>query len=382
MAVVLANPKVVERVHPVRPPMATIGRQRKVGLLGSHHSLEYAPWFDPSWELWGHASSRFYYKREPERYFDLHRKECWVMAHKHDRYMSWLKRNIVPIYMQDVDKEVPASIRYPREIIFAENRRYFTCHAAYMIALALSEGVTHIGVWGINYSADSEYGTQRGSCEYWLGVAEGRGVRIVLSEKNTLLQHPAQLYGYESHDENGRLVEAYRSKKTTLDTQSGPLQLTLLKPGELVPFPAAPPSSVAQRELNIDRDRKPIEWEEGLIGAPHGEWYRNTDGKSRHFADERTVKSIHEQTAGVSVVPRLHVEVPEAERNESISLVGHPSGRDVDGPKAVESRLSGMACLSKQAGRHVAGAGKHSNKHSGARHRKSMGKTRTVRRHD
>ena len=269
MAVVLTSPKVVQRVHPYRPPLATIGRLRKIALLGSHHSLEFAPWHDPSWELWGHASSRFYYQREPEVYFDLHRRECWEMAHKQDRYMKWLKKNIVPIYMQEVSEDVPASIRYPRERIFAEYRGYFTCHAAYMIALALSEGVTHLGLYGINYSADSEYATQRGSCEYWLGLAEGRGVNVVLPSRNTLLNSPPLLYGYESHDEKGRLVECYRPKRATVEVAGKPIAITLLAPGELVPNPPSPPTDLAARELLADRERKPKEWEADLIGGPH-----------------------------------------------------------------------------------------------------------------
>ena len=253
----LTAPKVVQRVHAFKPPLASLGRTRKIGLLGSHHSLEFAPWDDSSWELWGHASSRHFYQREPERYFDLHRRECWEMAHKQDRYMNWLRKNIVPIYMQEVSKDVPASIRYPKEILFAEYRGYFTCHAAYMIALALSEGVTHIGLWGINYSGDSEYGTQRGSCEYWLGFAEGKGVQIILPYRCNLLNHPTQLYGYESHDEKGRLIEPYRPKKATIGDGLKKRELRIFQPGEKHPPLPAPPPHITQEMLEQERRNRP-----------------------------------------------------------------------------------------------------------------------------
>jgi hypothetical protein len=236
-----------------RLPVAGMGRMRKIALLGSHYSLEYAPWGDLSWELWGHASSRFLYKRKPDRYFDMHRKECWTAGRKEERYVHWLAKNTVPIYMQQVHPEVPASVRYPKEQIFAEFRKYFSSHAAYMIALALYEGVTHIGLFGINYSADSEYATQRGSTEYWLGFAEGRGVHIVIPARCTLLNDPPLLYAYESHDEQGRLVECYRRKRATVQVGKELRELKIVTRDSEKPAPAPPPPSVTQEM--IDRDR-------------------------------------------------------------------------------------------------------------------------------
>lgn len=201
-----------------QPPRAGIGRLRKVGFLGSHErSLKFAPWDDPSWELWGHASSRGMYRRSPERFFDLHRTECWSKSNnKGEKYLRWLATNPVPIYMQERSSDVPASIRYPIEqASFGMARPYFTSHVAYMIALALMEGVTHIGFFGVNYSPDCEYGTQRGSTEYWMGRAEGAGVTLVLPKTCTLLADPKELYGYESHDEHGVLVDAYTKRVWT-----------------------------------------------------------------------------------------------------------------------------------------------------------------------
>jgi hypothetical protein len=202
------------------PPPAGPGRVRKIGLLGSHEAtLKHCPWNDPSWELWGHAGSRGFYKRSPERLFDLHRRECWTLSnHKGERYLKWLATNTVPIFMQERYPEVPASFRYPIERVLAEFRPYFTGHAAWMIALALTEGVTHLGFFGINYGkttaigADCEYGAQRGSCEYWMGFAEARGVQLVIPKGGNLLADPEELYGYASHDELGVLVPSYRQR--------------------------------------------------------------------------------------------------------------------------------------------------------------------------
>lgn len=191
---------------------------RKIAILGSHTaSLKHCPWWDTSWELWGHAASRSWYKCELDRYFDLHNKACWTKNGKdQSKYQDWLKTNTVPIYMQDKHTEVPASVRYPKEEILLEYggiRRYFKNQVAWMIALAMKEGATHIALYGINYGHQSEYETQRGSAEYWLGRAEQAGIAIILPDECTLLAEPAGLYGWDSHNEEGKRLPQWAQRK-------------------------------------------------------------------------------------------------------------------------------------------------------------------------
>lgn len=120
--------------------------------------------------------------------------------------------------MQEHHDDVPASVEYPKDRILLEFggiRRYFKNQVAWMIALAMSEGVTHLGLWGINYGHDTEYEIQRGSAEYWLGRVEERGIHLYLPNECSLLAEPVGLYGYESHDENGHRLKqwAEREKK-------------------------------------------------------------------------------------------------------------------------------------------------------------------------
>ncbi len=152
-----------------------------------------------------------------DRYFDLHPKACWMRNGKSGTgYPKWLAKNLVPIFMQHRYNDVPASIAYPKDQIlseFGDARPYFTNQVAWMIALAMTEGATVIGLWGINYGIETEYMIQRGSAEYWLGRAAERGIRIVLPPECTLLAQPALLYGYESHDETtGQLKEEYKQR--------------------------------------------------------------------------------------------------------------------------------------------------------------------------
>lgn len=195
-----------------RPLLAGLGRNRKIAFLGGASTITHTPWWDPTWELWAHASCRSKCVREPDVFFDLHPPALWTNPKKKfwdPSYYDWLKQNHVPIYMQEKYPEIPASIKYPFATMITEfPTGYMTNTMAYMMALALMEGVTHIGVFGCNYGADSEYGPQRGCAEYWLGIAEGRGVRVLLPPGCDLLNRPNLLYGYESHPD-GKRAAAY-----------------------------------------------------------------------------------------------------------------------------------------------------------------------------
>ncbi len=206
---------------PVIPqPIAGLGRLRKIALIGSAASVGLAPWYDPTWEIWAHATCYPYCKRV-DRYFDLHPWK-WISEKPMPGYLAWMKALQTPIYMQRVFRDVPASVRFPRERVMSEHPRYFTSHASWMVALALSEGVTHLGFFGIHYALDEEHKKQRSGCEFWMGVAHGRGVQIVNPEGSPLLREPGWLYGYESHDGKTHKRAETGGKKPGIDYSQPP----------------------------------------------------------------------------------------------------------------------------------------------------------------
>ena len=219
-----------------RPPYFTT---KKVAIVGCTLSNRFAPWADPSWTILSHASARNYCQREPDWWFDLHPPACFK-ARKHwaKNYYAWLQHQTTPIFMQDAYPAIPGAVKYPKERILSEFRPYFTNHVAWMIALAMTEGVTHIGIYGCQYKAESEYGVQRESCVYWLGRFEGAGGTVLLPPvENNLLTTPKELYGYESHDAEGRLIASYNRlailPKTQQAGSTADGTLRVLTPGEV-----------------------------------------------------------------------------------------------------------------------------------------------------
>jgi hypothetical protein len=208
----------------IQAPTTGVGRLRKVALIGSAKTVYHAPWHDPTWEIWAHATVHHYCQRV-DRYFDLHPWD-WISEKPVPDDLEWLKKLKTPIYMQRVFAHVPSSVRFPRERVMAEYPRYFTSHAAWMIALALSEGVTHLGFYGIHYAIDEEHKKQRAGCEYWMGVAQGKGVQLVIPEGCPLLKEPAWLYGYESHTGKRHIREETGGKKPGMEAPPQNLPLT------------------------------------------------------------------------------------------------------------------------------------------------------------
>jgi hypothetical protein len=208
-----------------RAPHVGPGRLRKVAFLGGAKTLKFAPWHDETWELWAHSSCRHLCQRDPDLLFDVHPEALWRNPKKKvwdPKYPKWLQTNRIPIMMQERYPDVPSSIRYPFETMITEfPRGYMANQVAYMAALALMEGVTHVGVFGCDYNTQSEYGPQRGSAEYWLGMLEGRGVHVLLPPLCDLLNRPHLLYGYESHP-NGRRDKSYEFSIGTLNKDEKP----------------------------------------------------------------------------------------------------------------------------------------------------------------
>jgi hypothetical protein len=259
---------------PVIPqPVAGQGRLRKIALIGSAATVDLAPWYDGTWEIWAHATCYAYCKRV-DRYFDLHPWD-WITGKPVPGYVEWLKGLRTPIYMQRKFRDVPASVRYPRERVMAEHPRYFTSHAAWMIALALSEGVTHLGFFGIHYALDEEHKKQRTGCEFWMGVAHGRGVQIVNPEGSPLIREPNWLYGYESHTGKKHVREQTKGKRpqAPMDLSLPPQNrtLTIIEDPSLAACQALgrtdiPWSAGAQDRLQAQLDGRMPE----LAGVQHG----------------------------------------------------------------------------------------------------------------
>lgn len=196
---------------------------KKVCLLGTSNTLNQAPINDKSFEFWALNDM---YEMIPtaniSRWFELHTRreqEKVISARASGGYLDGLRSLTMPVYMQDKYEDIPTSIKYPLEDVIAHfGRQYFKSTLDYMIALALYEGFEEIHIYGVNMADSIEYAHQRPSMEYWIGRAEGMGVKVVLPEGCDLLKAYFR-YGYDEERESDLLVKA-RTKSAELDRQS------------------------------------------------------------------------------------------------------------------------------------------------------------------
>ena len=79
------------------------------------------------------------------------------------------------------------------EIINKFNSYFFTSTISYMIAYALYIGVKEIEIYGVDMIGREEYINQRSSVLYWIGRAEGLGVKV---NHISGVDKPTFLYGF------------------------------------------------------------------------------------------------------------------------------------------------------------------------------------------
>ena len=231
-------------------------KRSKIAILGYTQHKALAPFDDIDWEIWGLNDLYFdlpqMFQRsdipfDRLRWFQLHNWEIlrdwdkYVVregdtinptagpAHPRDpNHVPWLREaaGLFPLYLKTEQTEVPGALVYPREDVYKYfGRQYFTNSITYMIALAIMELApdhkpiegAEIGVWGVDMmvsggivGSESEYGYQRPSCEWVLGVAEGMGITIHIPEQADLLKSACDYGDDEQHYFRGRLNEHWQ----------------------------------------------------------------------------------------------------------------------------------------------------------------------------
>lgn len=189
-------------------------KRKKFAIVGfAESSRHLAPYDDDSWEI--HAMNQLY-RHIPRAtvWWEMHRREDFLADQvPGTNYLEWLQQCPIPIMMVDKFPDIPNSVRYPIEEMAAKFSDYFYSTISYMLAYAIANGYTEIGLWGIDLSHDSEYEYQKPSAEYFLGVAQGLGITIHLPSQTALLKGMYR-YGYQPMPDNKDItwLEVYTNR--------------------------------------------------------------------------------------------------------------------------------------------------------------------------
>lgn len=163
---------------------------RKVAIVGSAPGSEMlAPFEDLTWEIWALVQHVHKYPRF-SRVFEIH-----------DNLSDEYQKDLVSKYPNLVvgsgfQYETGNVTKFPfdeAEKLFGS--LYLTSTIAYMVALAIIEGVTHISIYGVDMAVDdNEYFHQQACVAAWIGFAKGKGIEVSLP-KNAALLKSSYLYG-------------------------------------------------------------------------------------------------------------------------------------------------------------------------------------------
>ena len=97
--------------------------------------------------------------------------------------------------------ESPASRAYPlKEIVEHFDCDLFTSTVDYTLAMAIYQNPKQINLYGINCvkPLTIEYQHQKPSIQYWIGIAQGRGIKVTVNGDHTevMKTHNGTIYGY------------------------------------------------------------------------------------------------------------------------------------------------------------------------------------------
>lgn len=179
---------------------------KKLAICGfAISSLHLAPFNNDEFEIWGLNDLHTELKADNiSRWFDIHPREqleTMPVRNGTGTYLDGLRSLSCPVYMQDQHSDIPNSIKYPKADMVFKYGSYFTNSISWMLAIAIDEGYKEVHIYGVDMAQGSEYHDQRPSCEYFIGLARGKGITVVIPEQSDLLKAP-HLYGFEEAKQN------------------------------------------------------------------------------------------------------------------------------------------------------------------------------------
>jgi hypothetical protein len=152
---------------------------KKIAICGYSKTRLQAPIHDESWEIWTMNNSVHLFPEKSDLHFDIHNTKRYSKNHD---YYKWLMKNKDKCILNGLDTRLEDFKVYPKESILKKYGNYFTCSAAWMVAYAIEQKPTDIALYGIDCAIFLEYIKQKPSLLYFLGIAKGLGINIILPD--------------------------------------------------------------------------------------------------------------------------------------------------------------------------------------------------------
>lgn len=123
----------------------------------------------------------------PARVYQLHERSV---------FEPWIKEEGSRVMLMKAHPEFPEALVLPADYLMRTFGARFGSSFAWMFALALMEGFTDISIHGIHLAHESEYGTQRDTFHWFVGVAQAKGIKVNIDEDSGVFI-ANQAYAYQ-----------------------------------------------------------------------------------------------------------------------------------------------------------------------------------------
>jgi len=215
----MENKEIVAPTSPCIKPLnlTDVKHNRSVCIIGFAPSWNQAPYGNEGVDFWGLNELYIYLKQ-----YKINQKfSAWFEIHniknspskQSPKHQEFLKNCKIPLITQQHWDDYPTSLAYPRDevkemvnghFIIDETHAGFSDYSnqiSWMIALAIYLGYKEISVYGVDMAQTSEYAFQRASCQFFIGLAAGKGIKLKIPNTSELLKAGAD-YGFQTDNKN------------------------------------------------------------------------------------------------------------------------------------------------------------------------------------
>jgi len=163
----------------------------KVAIVGGSPSGMKAPFDDDEWSIWvlGNQLDRY----DPEKVDQIFEIHDDLSEHGDSmQYANWLVSHNIPMI---VGKDFPVDgeniTRFDFDAANELMGEHLTSTAAYMMAQAILDDISHIAIYGVDMAVDDhEYFYQRPAMYAWIAYAKAVGIDVEIVEESTLFSDP------------------------------------------------------------------------------------------------------------------------------------------------------------------------------------------------
>ena len=191
----------------------------KIALVGSApSSVRGAPYMDPSWKIWACSPGVYGVAQRVDEWFELHLWEpgqTWFSP-EYVQWMTALPKRGIKLWTGG-PVPIEGSMIYPKDDILSEfDPHQFFCTSSlfWMMAKAIKDGATTIGLWGIDMAANEEYEAQRAGLHYMAYIAASKGIEVGIPPESDLFT-PRFAYGFDEWTHSFRKIRARRMELET-----------------------------------------------------------------------------------------------------------------------------------------------------------------------